>query len=136
MNAAARKLSIADAILGEDLATQRQRFRAVVNRLRNNDTLTEERVVENLIAGLPAFWSTATYSDQIASNVLWEINHGRPIIDAIDARKSHPLWEKFRPAILDGLIPLNARATADLLAAYSMLGAWREADELEARRAA
>lgn len=128
------KLTIADALFGESLPVLRQRLAATVARYGNDDCATREGALEALIDGRAAFWSDARYSDQIACSVLCEVNAGRPIIDAIDHRKWHPLWSQFRERILDGLVPLNPSATAALLAAYSVVGAWREADELEARR--
>jgi hypothetical protein len=134
MNAQPRKLTAADAILGETPLAMRARLRATVDSYRNEDSQDYRDALDAMLAGRPAFWTTQGYSNARAVTVLREVNAGAGVLATI--RRHRRSWDdpKTVERGLDYLIPMNAPATAALLAAYSVLGAWREAEELEARQ--
>ena len=113
------------------------RITALTERLDNADTVQEELAIRNLVARQPAYWvdrgfkntapvwtilfsandraSLALAEDELAD--MFAVNN-RVVADA--------QW-------LDGLLPLNEAAVADLVAAYNRAGTFRTAEELRRR---
>lgn len=111
------------------------RLRGAVVLYRNPDGVTEREAMDAIASGRPAYWTTAGYSSQRACGLVYSINHGDTIADAL--AEHYPARLNLRPkrvGALDTLVPLNRLASNELSEAYEEFGLWRDATELERRR--
>ena len=99
----------------------------------DNDCTDREYAVEAIGAGRAAFWRTTGYNNAVGGMLTVEANRGAEIIEFCIARQIGRPKGFIVKNGLDVLIPLNRKATSELLAAYEAFGEWRTAAELEAR---
>jgi hypothetical protein len=111
----------------------RRRLADVIELYDNEDCVSRDWTVEAIVAGRPAFWTSATYHSQRACNLHLDVVAGASIQQALEAHYPVRLNHS-RESALDTLIPLDRRAAAALSQAYADLGIWRDDDELELRR--
>lgn len=83
-------------------------------------------------AGRAAFYSTASYHNQRALCLCDTANMTGDLLGAM--RSEYRYRDDARASGLNALVPLNDEAMSALIAAYSAIGVWRDAYELEARR--
>lgn len=111
------------------------RLRSAVALYRNPDGVTDREAMDAISSGRPAYWTTSTYSNQRASSLVYSVNHGATIADAL--AEFYPARLNLQPkraGALDTLVPLNRLASNELSEAYEEFGLWRDATELERRR--
>jgi len=122
-------------IIGESPIVQRRYLLAAIGKHENNDDISRDLAIDAIASGRAAFWTTGTYHNQLAANLLNEVNKGATVENAMlfwFAGRRQDV--KIRTG-LDTLIPLNAKASAELVAAYELCGTFRNERELERRRA-
>jgi hypothetical protein len=91
-----------------------------------------EQAIEAAASGRAVYWTTASYSSARASDLPYELNRGKPILDAIDA--AYVGREFLRQQALDTIVPINRKAAMSLANAYAKFGSWVDEDELLQRR--
>lgn len=96
----------------------------------NEDALARRKAQTAYEQDRPAYWSTATYHAQRASQLQIAVNE-------MALRKA--LACTYKPgsdwiAALDTLVPLNVKAATALSVAYADYGLWRDEPELLLRR--
>jgi hypothetical protein len=103
----------------------------------NPDDIAFDAAAANLRAGRPAFWSTARYSNAVAS-LLLDFANRRTFADAfaeLSVLAVSPLTREVREQLLDTLLPLNHAAAVALVDAYQAEGLFRTYEELVRRTA-
>lgn len=98
----------------------------------NEDTIMLEQAIEAIASGRAVYWTTASYSSARASDLPYELNRGKPILEAIDA--AYAGREFLRQQALDTIVPINRKAAMALANAYAKFGSWVDEDELLERR--
>ena len=105
-------------------------------KLNNVDSLAQEDAVDRLTRGQAAYWSVARYHDSHGCIMRQLVNTHRGIEAAFaEYHRSYPHSTMSEIAELDKLLPLNAAAVHELLAAYKRAGTFRTEGELIARTA-
>jgi hypothetical protein len=101
-------------------------------QFNNADSVAAEFAATNILAGKPAFWSSASGGHAAIGSLIHEANalgslsKGIASCDAISGRRH----DHGKVEWLDKLIPLNGVAVADLLDAYAARKTFRSAREL------
>lgn len=99
----------------------------------DNECSARVFALEAIGADRAAFWRTTDHNNAVGGHLCDEANTGADIVAHLTARQfGRPAGFVVKHG-LDVLIPLNRKATSDLLAAYEAFGEWRSAGELEAR---
>lgn len=111
------------------------RINALAARLDNGDAPAADLATANLTAGKPAFWSTSKHHNGMAGNLRFAVNQHASVRAAAAELGAFFRRDLLTEALLDGLLPLNAGAAADLADAYRAAGTFRGASELLARTA-
>jgi hypothetical protein len=91
---------------------------AMVRAYDNPETVAENDAIDAAREGRPAYWTTATYHNQIARLVVEQAN--REGLDAVLNRLADdesPVTARHKTALLSELIPLNASAINEIAAA-------------------
>lgn len=97
------------------MSPHRSLVQAQAHAFRNSWTAAEDAAVTALEAGVPAYWSTATHSNVLASDVHLTANRlGAEYALVRHARPDWPSPAAHRPALLATLIPLNQPARDEL----------------------
>lgn len=117
-------------LVSEDPRDLRRRLLAVMELYQNEDTNDRRIVVEVIVEGRPAFWTTANYHDQKARNFFMSCMR-MPIPDALVKHYGPDIVG--HPHQLDKLVPINRQAVEALRLAYDRIGVWLEPEELEQR---
>ncbi|MET3790693.1 hypothetical protein [Aquamicrobium terrae] len=105
---------------------------AAVELYRNEDTIMLEQAIEAIASGRAVYWTASGYSNARASDLPYELNRGKPILEAIDA--AYAGREFLRQQALDTIVPINRKAANALVLAYAKFGSWVDEDELLERR--
>ncbi len=98
----------------------------------NEDTIMLEQAIEAVASGRAVYWTTASYSSARASDLPYELNRGKSILEAVDA--AYAGREFLREQALDTIVPINRKAAMALANAYAKFGSWVDEDELLQRR--
>lgn len=98
------------------------------------DSSEAEFALAKAASAAPAYWTSQTYSNQFAGNLLYYVNRCGGVeagarLYANEFRKQFEL----SATSLDWLIPLNEAAIQDMLSAYEICGTFRDAAELRKR---
>lgn len=113
------------------------RIRTLADRLDNADTMHEEMAARNLVTRQPAYWVAKGYKNKAPVwNLLFAANSFASLVAA--ERELAALFAHHNRTVadeqwLDGLLPLNEAAVADLERAYRRAGSFRTAEELRRR---
>lgn len=121
-------------ISGHSIRGGYEALRQVVDLYDNDDTVSLDYAEQAFDDGRPAYWSTASYHNQVACCLLNAANLMHSLDAAIDS-VVRPHKRDRLEAYLDTLIPLNADAETELSLAYARhTGTWRDEHELARRR--
>lgn len=108
----------------------------------NRDSIAADAAISNFRKGLPAFWSSAGYSDNVTGARMaaldYELSSGEVYSYAVrDMAEKLPgirrNWRDDWRQTLNALIPLNHQAALEIVDVYSTLGDVREVGEIEQR---
>lgn len=124
----------AKEFLTETPLSMRRHLQDAITIYGSDSTYDEEIALDAILAGRPAFWSTAKYHSACAGILLRNLNHGLSFEDAI--ADAYCPWQRGNVEHgLDSLVPLNLKAANALSLAYSHHTAtWHDEEELLMRR--
>lgn len=98
-------------------------IRALSDLHGTHSTIDEERALDAVQAGRAAFWTTASYHNQIAGIFLTAVNRsGLAFALKQCARDEDPDYMRHSAYLLGTLVPLNPPACAAVNAAWSSIG--------------
>lgn len=112
------------------------RVEALGRRCKNFDTLVARNAARNLANHQPAFWSSASGSNDIVWMIVIYANEHQGMLGGIEAmdRDFTGKSSSFREVRwLDKILPLNDQAATDLARMFIKLNTFRTAEELSRR---
>lgn len=121
-------------------------------KFNNRDSIAAAAAVHNFRKGLPAFWSSNSFSDAATQARMAGFNRHGGILEALESELgaeevgSYALrdmaeklpgirrsWQDDWRQTLNALIPLNHQAAREIVQVYSLIGDFREVGEIEQR---